>query len=136
MKYASLVEDRGISVARDVFITSIWVAQPHQEEFQPSCPSWSLIYRRILSPHLRRYTPQWYAYQLERAPNTRGTWFIPAMDILLGLLLFPRRTRTPAVMAITAFFGLGLGLRVVAGRDFTGDAVLLVLALLTLSTTW
>ncbi|KAJ7022094.1 hypothetical protein C8F04DRAFT_245451 [Mycena alexandri] len=82
-----------------------------------------------------RYTPQWYAYQLERAPNTRGTWFIPAMDILLGLL-FPRRTRTPAVMAITVFFGLGLGLRVVAGKDFTGDAALLVLALLTLSTTW
>ncbi|KAJ7742872.1 hypothetical protein B0H16DRAFT_1890175 [Mycena metata] len=81
-----------------------------------------------------RYTPQWYAYQLERAPNTSGTWFIPVMDTLLGFLLLPRRTRTPAVMAIAAFFGLGLGLRVAAGKSFTGDAALLGLALVTLRT--
>ncbi|KAJ6594689.1 hypothetical protein B0H19DRAFT_1247342 [Mycena capillaripes] len=78
-----------------------------------------------------QYTPQWYAYQLERAGNTAGTtqgWLIPTMDIILGTLLLPRRTRFGASAAITALFGIGVGMRIAAGKGWAPDVSLLGLA--------
>ncbi|KAJ7238530.1 hypothetical protein B0H12DRAFT_1237885 [Mycena haematopus] len=84
-----------------------------------------------------QYTPQWYAYQLERAGNTGGTtqgWLIPALDAALGALLLFRRTRRSAAAAITAFFSIGVYVRVASGNGFVSDAALLGLAVLVLGT--
>ncbi|KAJ7354449.1 hypothetical protein DFH08DRAFT_804354 [Mycena albidolilacea] len=84
-----------------------------------------------------QYTPQWYAYQLERAGNTAGTtqsWLIPAMDIAFGTLLLSRRTRRTAAAAITTIFAIGLTMRVSAGKGFVPDAALVGLAVVVLGT--
>ncbi|KAF8207977.1 hypothetical protein K438DRAFT_1814752 [Mycena galopus ATCC 62051] len=84
-----------------------------------------------------QYTPGWYAYQLDRAGNTTGTiqgWLIPLADVALGTLLLSRRTRRSAAVATTAFFGLGLWMRVASGKGFVTDAALFGLAVLVLGT--
>lgn len=81
-----------------------------------------------------RYTPQWYAFQVARAPN--ASLVIPAMDAILGSLLIPRRTRPAAAAIITAFFGMGVGMRVNAGASSGTNALLLGLALTVLGTSW
>ncbi|KAJ7062700.1 hypothetical protein C8F01DRAFT_1134982 [Mycena amicta] len=52
------------------------------------------------------YLSRFYAYQLSRAPN--DTWIIPAVDIALGVLLLPRRTRRYAAAALNIFMTLGI----------------------------
>jgi hypothetical protein len=84
-----------------------------------------------------RFTPQWYDFQLERAPNAAGTtmgWLIPTMDTLLCALLLPRRTRFGAAAMTTAFFAMGVGMRIAAGKGFVPDAALLGLAAIVLGT--
>ncbi|KAJ6456481.1 hypothetical protein C8R45DRAFT_1110997 [Mycena sanguinolenta] len=86
-----------------------------------------------------QWTPQWYAYQLERAGNTTGTtqgWLIPALDIALGTLLLFRRTRRSAAAATTAMFSIGVYMRVAEGKGFVSDATLFGLAALVLGTSW
>ncbi|KAJ6526932.1 hypothetical protein DFH09DRAFT_1045827 [Mycena vulgaris] len=85
------------------------------------------------------YTPGWYAFQLERAPNTAGTvqeWLIPTMDTLLGALLLPRQTRLFSAAIITMFFGIGLGMRMAEGQAWGPDALLMGLAVTVLRTSW
>ncbi|KAJ7121953.1 hypothetical protein C8R43DRAFT_48849 [Mycena crocata] len=92
------------------------------------------VFSRLTSGH---YTPQWYAYQMARAPNEPGTalaWAIPTMDILLGILLFPRRTRLLSASMILAFFGIGLGMRVAEGKGWDADALLMALAVVVFHT--
>ncbi|KAK6996944.1 hypothetical protein R3P38DRAFT_3221454 [Favolaschia claudopus] len=83
------------------------------------------------------YTPQWYAYQLERAGNTAGTpqqWLIPTFDVALGAMLLNRTTRRVAAAGVTVMALVGLGIRVAEGKAFTTDAAFVGLAVLVFGT--
>lgn len=76
-----------------------------------------------------RYTPSFYAYQLDRAPDNASTRVIPYVDALLGtLLLFPR-TRAVAAAVCVFMQGVGVGMRVREGRDVGKDVGLCLVAL-------
>lgn len=55
-----------------------------------------------------RYTPTFYAYQLDRAPNNASTWMIPYIDLFLCLLLANSGTRMlgASLSAIMQFIGI------------------------------
>ncbi|KAJ7613566.1 hypothetical protein FB45DRAFT_1036493 [Roridomyces roridus] len=62
------------------------------------------------------HTPEWYAYQIARAPNDAGTMSacIPFVDITLGVLLLPPQTRVVAAAMTNACVENS---RVIAIRD-------------------
>lgn len=75
-----------------------------------------------------RYTPSFYAYQVDRAPNTASTWFIPAIDLVLVALMLNKGTRTlgASLSALMQFFGVIK--RVREDKDAVVDLVLLCFA--------
>ena len=76
-----------------------------------------------------RYTPSFYAYQLDRAPDDSSTRIIPYVDVLLGTLLFFHRTRAIAAGVCVLMQGIGVVLRVREGKDFRKDVGLCAVAL-------
>jgi hypothetical protein len=80
------------------------------------------------------YTPQFYAYQSYRLPDdgSPAAAITPVMDIAIGtMLLLPRRRiRVGAAVSFLVLQSIGLGMQVQAGKDWTGDAVMIVLGLL------
>jgi len=68
-----------------------------------------------------KYTPSFYAYQLDRAPDNEYTWVIPVFDVLVGTCLVFRKTRGWTMLFIVLAQGGGLVSRVLEGKDFTKD---------------
>ncbi|KAK1760025.1 hypothetical protein QBC47DRAFT_118141 [Echria macrotheca] len=89
-------------------------------------PTYALVALTYLGAFSRlthgRYTPRFYQYQLERAPDDSSTQLVPVMDITLGTLLLFDRTRIAAA-ALCAFFQLvGFVLQLRKGGQAWTDA--------------
>jgi hypothetical protein len=67
------------------------------------------------------YTPSFYAYQLDRAPNNEHTWLIPVADTLLGTSLLSATTRPWGALLCALGQGAGIWMRVQDGKDATWD---------------
>ena len=70
-----------------------------------------------------RYTPGFYAYQLDRAPDDETTRLVPVVDITVAILLLHPRTRVYAAAAFAAFQSFGLVLRFKSGKSPAWDIV-------------
>lgn len=71
-----------------------------------------------------QYTPDFYAYQLDRAPDDDSTVLLPYIDSLLAsACLFPLTRRIGLLFALL-FFGYGVWVRFQAGQDLGYDAAL------------
>ncbi len=70
------------------------------------------------------YTPAFYDYQLDRAPDNASTRLIPYVDAALATLALVRATRSYALFFCLAFQVMGLGLRLREGKDVAPDATL------------
>ena len=70
-----------------------------------------------------RYTPSFYAYQLDRAPDDETTRLVPVVDITVGILLLFPRTRFFAAVGFAAFQSFGLWLRFKSGKPPVWDIV-------------
>ena len=79
-----------------------------------------------------QYTPAFYAYQLDRAPNDASTWFLPYLDATLGTLLVYTRTRPVAAFLCVVFQGLGIASRIQAGKSAAPDVALCLVAFVAL----
>lgn len=80
------------------------------------------------------YTPAFYKYQLDRAPDIESTRFVPYVDTALATLALVQATRPYSFFFCVAFQVMGLGLRLKEAKDVTPDVALLlatVVALLT-----
>ncbi|OAA59774.1 hypothetical protein SPI_05972 [Niveomyces insectorum RCEF 264] len=71
-----------------------------------------------------RYTPAFYAYQLDRAPDDASTRFVPYVDATLGTLLLFATTRPAAAFLCACFQGIGIVLRVRDGKSAAPDLAL------------
>lgn len=70
------------------------------------------------------YTPDFYAYQLDRAPDDDSTVLLPYIDsFLASACLFPLTRRIGLLFALL-FFGYGVWVRFQAGQDLVYDAAL------------
>ncbi|KAJ6788212.1 hypothetical protein PWT90_02177 [Aphanocladium album] len=72
------------------------------------------------------YTPAFYEYQLDRAPDNESTWMIPYVDTALATLALVRATRSYALFFCVAAQVMGLGLRLREGKEPGADAALLL----------
>lgn len=79
-----------------------------------------------------KYTPQFYAYQEyhQKDDGSSTAWIVPVIDVVLGSLLFVPRTRLLAAIIITAFFGVGIGLQMKAGKSFEIDIFTFIIGVL------
>ncbi|KAJ5111014.1 hypothetical protein N7532_001549 [Penicillium argentinense] len=79
-----------------------------------------------------RYTPQYYAFQVDRAPDDGSTasLIIPIIDLVIGLtlLLASRMLQISVAMFSCVCCAIGLVMRVRGGRDFHNDAALVGLS--------
>lgn len=71
------------------------------------------------------YTPERYAYQIDRSPDDGSTLaqIIPFMDIVLGLMALWPRTRHLGVALITIILGVGMYMRKLEGKDVQFDSL-------------
>ncbi|KAF3761359.1 hypothetical protein M406DRAFT_323833 [Cryphonectria parasitica EP155] len=56
-----------------------------------------------------RYTPSFYAYQLDRAPNDASPWFVPYIDLVFCAMMVAgpgTRMLGLSLSALTQFFGI------------------------------
>jgi hypothetical protein len=81
------------------------------------------------------YTPSFYAYQLDRAPNNENTWLIPICDTLLGTLLLFFTTRPYGALLCALGQGVGIWMRLGEGKDVTRDVGFFLLALFVFANT-
>ncbi|KAK0724248.1 hypothetical protein B0H67DRAFT_480248 [Lasiosphaeris hirsuta] len=75
-----------------------------------------------------RYTPNFYRYQLDRAPNAGAARLIPLGDLTLGTLLYFPRTRRVGALLCAGFQGLGIVMRLREGKEVWGDSLLFGMA--------
>ncbi|SPN98397.1 uncharacterized protein DNG_01442 [Cephalotrichum gorgonifer] len=68
-----------------------------------------------------RYTPSYYAYQVERAPDDASNRFIPFVDLTLGTLLVIERTRTAAAAVCVFLQTFGIIMRAREGKSVVAD---------------
>ncbi|OAA78002.1 hypothetical protein LEL_04825 [Akanthomyces lecanii RCEF 1005] len=80
------------------------------------------------------YTPSFYEYQLDRAPDNESTRLVPYVDTALATLALVRATRSYALFFCVAFQVMGLGLRLREGKDVTPDATLTLATVVALAT--
>lgn len=80
------------------------------------------------------YTPAFYEYQLDRAPDNESTRLVPYVDAALATLALVRATRSYALFFCVAFQVMGLGLRLREGKDVTADFTLTLATLVALAT--
>jgi len=94
-------------------------------------PKYSLIALTYLGAFSRlthgRYTPRFYQYQLERAPDDNP--LIPIMDLTLGTLLAIEKTRVVAAGLCVVFQTLGVVLQLRKRGQAWTDAMGVLLAL-------
>lgn len=79
-----------------------------------------------------KYTPWFLDYQEYHKPNddTPTAAIISVVDLFLGFLILPRRTRFIAVIVAQAFMIFGMILQMNAGKPFAIDAIMVVVATL------
>lgn len=75
-----------------------------------------------------RYTPRFYAYQLDRAPDNASTRAVPVMDVILATLTLPAETRAYALAACAFFQGVGIAMRLREGKNPAPDLALCTVA--------
>ena len=75
-----------------------------------------------------RYTPSFYTYQLDRAPDDPSTRVIPYVDAALGTLLLFSKTRALAAGVCVLFQGIGVVMRVQSGKSPVKDVGLCLVA--------
>lgn len=80
------------------------------------------------------YTPSFYAYQLDRAPDNESMWLIPVIDTVLGTLLLFAKTRRWAALLCALGQGAGIWMRVQEGKEVTKDVGFFSLALFVFAT--
>lgn len=68
-----------------------------------------------------QYTPAFYQYQLERAPDNESTKFIPFFDVLLGTTLFFPKARPWAALFCALAQGGGIFKLAGEGKDVRPD---------------
>jgi hypothetical protein len=71
-----------------------------------------------------RYTPALYRHQVDRAPDDETMGLIPYAHAALAMLLVLRPTRTAAAVVCVLMQGLGVAMRVQAGKQAVADVVL------------
>lgn len=71
-----------------------------------------------------RYTPAFYAYQLDRAPDSASARIIPYVDLTLSVLLVLPGTRSLAAMLCTVLQFAGVVLRVREDKNAAPDLAL------------
>lgn len=71
-----------------------------------------------------RYTPRFYAYQVDRAPNDASTRLIPVVDLSLGTLTVLPATRPYGLLGCFVLYSVGIILRLKEGKNATGDIAL------------
>lgn len=76
-----------------------------------------------------RYTPRFYAYQLDRAPDNASTWLIPYVDLTMAAMLIYHPTRSVAAMLCSLFQFYGLVMRVKEDKDTATDLACLLCAM-------
>ena len=79
-----------------------------------------------------QYTPGFYAFQLDRAPDNESMRVVPFMDVTLATLVLIPQVRMAASAVSTAFFGISVALRFQADKSPVPDLGLLALGLITL----
>ncbi|KAJ2970084.1 hypothetical protein NQ176_g8353 [Zarea fungicola] len=72
------------------------------------------------------YTPAFYQYQLDRAPDVESTRLVPYIDTALATLALFKTTRPYSFLFCVAFQVMGLGLRLKEAKDVTPDVTLLL----------
>ena len=75
-----------------------------------------------------RYTPSFYAYQLDRAPDNESTRIVPYMDVTLATLILFSKPRPFALLACVFFQGMGIVLRLREGKNAAPDVTLCLIA--------
>lgn len=75
-----------------------------------------------------RYTPRFYEYQLDRAPDDASTRAVPIMDVTLATLTLPSATRPYALAACAFFQGVGIAVRLRQGKNPAPDMMLCIVA--------
>jgi hypothetical protein len=71
-----------------------------------------------------QYTPRFYAYQVDRAPDDGSMWMVPYMDVAVASMLLFSRTRTFALFLCVLFQGMGLAMRFQQEKDAAPDLIL------------
>lgn len=71
------------------------------------------------------YTPGFYEYQLDRAPDNESTRLVPYVDAALATLALVQATRPYAFLFAVVFQVMGMGLRLQQQKDVARDAALL-----------
>lgn len=77
-----------------------------------------------------RYTPSFYAYQTDRAPDENAARMIPFVDLTLGSLLLLAKTRGWAALVGSIMQAIGILHRLQDDKSVGLDAALLTIALL------
>lgn len=75
-----------------------------------------------------RFTPRFYAYQIDRAPDNASTRVVPYIDVTLATLTLFATTRPIALLICTGFQAFGITLRLREGKDMTPDVALCAIA--------
>lgn len=77
-----------------------------------------------------QYTPAFYQYQLERAPNNADTRFIPFVDMIIGTLLLFSPTRKWVASFFALVQGAALVVRLKDGLPVAPDVALFSLSVI------
>ena len=59
-----------------------------------------------------RYTPSFYQYQIDHAPDDASTRYIPVLDTIVGTMLLLPQTRAIGAMISVFFLAIGAGLQI------------------------
>ncbi|KAH7176426.1 hypothetical protein EDB81DRAFT_37527 [Dactylonectria macrodidyma] len=74
-----------------------------------------------------RFTPGFYKYQTDRAPDNESTRIIPFIDVTLATLLVFPRSRAVAAGFCTFFRCIGVGKRIKEGKSLVLDVALTIM---------
>lgn len=76
-----------------------------------------------------QYTPAFYRYQLERAPDNVDTLIIPIMDVTVGTLILYPKTRKWGALFCALAQGSGMVMRLKDGLPVGPDLAIFLLSM-------
>ena len=79
-----------------------------------------------------KYTPAFYKFQLDRAPNEDSNRFVPYVDTVVGTLILIPATRLVGLCFGALFFGIGVAMRLRASKNPVLDIAMFATALVAL----
>lgn len=83
-----------------------------------------------------RYTPSFYRYQLDRAPDDASTRIIPVFDTIFATLVLLPKTRTGTAMVCGLIQGAAIVPRIREGKSVLGDVGLFLTTVAVAWTSW